>query len=243
MTTPDQCLILETPTLKERDMEKVFTLQNADKFAQYESYWHSITPQTDGQIFQRWLFAFSSIHTTWESNMNLYNSIKNFEEWINNSELLMQRLIEGRAGLHNQRYINILSFSKKFWANPDAFKKSSNESWVDLRNRLAKDLTGIGLAKTSFALELCYPNTVEVVCLDVHMLRLLNLNEQGYRANIPKEIRAYELGEKVWLNKSQSLLVSPYITRCLWWDLNQGHQNSRYWSHCFEDQLCFDFCG
>ena len=148
-------------------MNEVFTLRNADRFAQYAEYWESIAPQTDAEVFQRWLFAFTSIHTTWESNVNLYNSIKNFEEW-------MQRLIEGRAGLHNQRFINILSFSKKFWANPDAFKKTDNESWVQLRNRLAKDLIGIGLAKTSFALELCYPNTVEVVCLDVHMLRVLN---------------------------------------------------------------------
>ena len=105
-------------------MEKVFTLRNADKFAQYAEYWESIAPQTDAEIFQRWLFAFTSIHTTWENNVNLYNSIKDFEQWINNSEVLMQRLIEGRAGLHNQRFINILSFSKKFWANPDAFKKT-----------------------------------------------------------------------------------------------------------------------
>ena len=234
---------LKHPTLKEQKMKEVFTLRNADKFAQYAEYWESIAPQTDGEIFRRWLFAFTSIHTTWESNVNLYNSIKNFEEWINNSEVLMQRLIEGRAGLHNQRFINILNFSKKFWANPDAFKKSSNESWVDLRNRLAKDLTGIGLAKTSFALELCYPNTVEVVCLDVHMLRVLNLNTEGYKANNPKDVLKYQEGEKVWLNKSQNLLVSPYITRCLWWDLNQGQQNSRYWSYCLENQLSFDFCG
>ena len=110
-------------------------------------------------------------------------------------------------------------------------------------NRLAKDLIGIGLAKTSFALELCYPNTVEVVCLDVHMLRVLNLNTQGYRASSEKEIREYQKGEEVWLNKSQNLLVSPYITRCLWWDLNQGQEDSRYWSYCLENQLTFDFCG
>ena len=58
-----------------------------------------------------------------------------------------------------------------------------------------------------------------------------------------KEIREYQKGEEVWLNKSQSLLVSPYITRCLWWDLNQGQENSRYWSYCLENQLSFDFCG
>jgi len=61
---------------------------------------------------------------------------------------------------------------------------------------LAKDLTGIGLAKTSFALELCYPNTVEVVCLDVHMLRVLNSNTEGYRANNPKEVKQYQEGER-----------------------------------------------
>ncbi len=90
-------------------MTEVFTLRNADRFAQYAEYWESIAPQTDAEVFQRWLFAFTSIHTTWENNVNLYNSIKNFEEWINDSEVLMKRLIEGRAGLHNQRFINILT--------------------------------------------------------------------------------------------------------------------------------------
>jgi len=31
-------------------MNEVFTLRNADKFAQYQNYWDTITPQTDINI-------------------------------------------------------------------------------------------------------------------------------------------------------------------------------------------------
>ena len=109
-----------------------------------------------------------------------------------------------------------------------------------MRNKLALNLKGIGLAKVSFALELCYPNNVEVVCLDVHMLRALKLNEQGYRASSKKEVSEYMSGENIWLEKSKRMQTSPYITRCLYWDILQGHKNSRYWSSCLESQLCLE---
>jgi hypothetical protein len=32
-----------------------------------------------------------------------------------------------------------------------------------------------------------------------------------------------------------------YIARCIYWDIKQGHKNSRYWSSCLENQLHFDF--
>jgi hypothetical protein len=121
------------------------------------------------------------------------------------------------------------------------FKKSGNESWVDMRNRLALFLKGIGLAKTSFALELCYPNQAEIVCLDVHMLRLLDMNTNGYRKESKRDIEAYIDGEKVWMDCSLKIKSSPYITRCLYWDINQGQKDSRYWSECLEPQLSFEF--
>jgi hypothetical protein len=37
------------------------------------------------------------------------------------------------------------------------------------------------------------------------------------------------------------LKSSPYITRCLYWDINQGQKDSRYWSECLEPQLSFEF--
>ena len=187
-----------------------------DRISRYEQYWNSITPTTNNEFFLRWLFAFTSIHSTWQSNVRCYNHIKNFEQWINNKSKLSELLILSRAGLQQNRLEAIWDFKNKFFENPNQFKKSSDESWFSLRNRLAKDLKGIGLAKTSFALELCYPNSVGVVCLDVHILRLLNMNISGYKVSSNKDVNEYTKGEEYWLEKTNKLNTSPYITRCIY---------------------------
>jgi thermostable 8-oxoguanine DNA glycosylase len=222
------------------NFEDVFSTKHQTKISSYEEYWKSISPTNSNEIFRRWLFAYTSIHSTWQSNVRSYNHIKNFEQWKNDKSKLAELLFLSKSGLHNQRTENIWDFKNKFFDNPDSFIKSSSETWVDLRNRLAQNLKGIGLAKVSFALELCYPNNVEIVCLDVHMLRALKMNEQGYRADSKKEIAEYMTGENVWLEKSKRIETSPYITRCLYWDILQGHKNSRYWSSCLESQLCLE---
>ena len=211
-----------------------------DRISRYEQYWNSITPTTNNEFFLRWLFAFTSIHSTWQSNVRCYNHIKNFEQWINNKSKLSELLILSRAGLQQNRLEAIWDFKNKFFENPNQFKKSSDESWFSLRNRLAKDLKGIGLAKTSFALELCYPNSVGVVCLDVHILRLLNMNILGYKVSSNKDVNEYTKGEEYWLEKTNKLNTSPYITRCIYWDDLQNHSDSRYWSKCLEPQMELD---
>ena len=222
------------------NFEDVFSTKHQTKISSYEEYWKSISPTNSNEIFKRWLFAYTSIHSTWQSNVRSYNHIKNFEQWKNDKSKLAELLFLSKSGLQNQRTENIWDFKNKFFDNPDSFIKSSSETWVDLRNRLAQNLKGIGLAKVSFALELCYPNNVEIVCLDVHMLRALKMNEQGYRADSKKEIAEYMTGENVWVEKSKRIETSPYITRCLYWDILQGHKNSRYWSSCLESQLCLE---
>lgn len=224
-------------------LNTIFGCFDKSKISTYSSYWNSITPQSDGEIFKRWLFAYTSIHSTWQSNVRTYNHIKNFEQWIDDKEKLSHLLYISKGGCHNKRTEHIWDFREKFFENPDIFKKSSNESWVDMRNRLALFLKGIGLAKTSFALEMCYPNQAQIVCLDVHMLRLLDMNIEGYKKESKKAIQAYNDGENIWMDYSAKVKSSPYITRCLYWDINQGQKDSRYWSECLEPQLSFDFCG
>jgi thermostable 8-oxoguanine DNA glycosylase len=222
------------------NLEDVFTYDCLPRIGTYSDYWKSIKPENDDNIFRRWLFAYTSIHTTWKSNVRAYNHIKNFEAWIDDKEKLSDALLRSRAGCHNIRTEYIWDFSMKFWNNPNEFKKQDNETWKDMRNRLSLNLKGIGLAKTSFALEMCYPDEVGVVCLDVHMLRALNLRTSGYRVESKKELSTYMFGEDVWLKKSKFFNSSPYILRCIFWDILQGEQSSRYWSSCFESQLCLE---
>ena len=221
--------------------QSVLESVDSHKVNQYKEYWNNVAPQTDGEFFQRWLFAYTSIHTTWESNVRAYNHIKNFESWIDDKDKLAHLLYIGRAGCHNQRTKYIWDFSSKFWANPEKFKKTNRENWFKFRNRLSNELWGIGLAKTSFAFELCYPEKCQAVCLDVHMLRLLGMNEQGYKKDSKKDVAEYEQGERKWHYRAEKMKAPNYIARCIYWDVKQGYKNSRYWSSCLENQLHFDF--
>ena len=221
-------------------LESVFSSKYKPKFQRYEEYWSSITPSNDSDVFRRWLFAYTSIHTTWESNVRAYNLIKNFEQWKDDKEELYNLLLVSRAGCHNLKTESIWAFKDKFWNDPQKFKKSSDESWSSFRNRLAHDLKGIGLAKTSFALEMCYPNNADIVCFDVHMLRAMNLPTRGFKSDSKKDISDYMNAEATLVDKSRNMNLSPYIVRCVYWDILQGQENSRYWSYCLESQLCLE---
>ena len=64
---------------KADDFFKTFPV---DKVQAYKDYWESVAPQTDGDRFRRYLFAYCSVHTSWQGNCRGYEAIKNYEEWI-----------------------------------------------------------------------------------------------------------------------------------------------------------------
>lgn len=198
----------------------------------YNKYWKSVAPKTDDEVLRRWLFAYASIHTTWEGNVRGYNAIKNFDEWIDDRDLLGVKLFESKCGMHNKRQEYIWDFAQDFRNNVSDYKKQKNESWVDFRNRLTKKCRGIGIAKVSFTLEMCFPDKADVVCLDTHMIQLYNLKLQKFDGGKGKLV--YEEHENDWISRSKALRASPYIARCIFWDRKQGKCDSRYWSHVLE---------
>jgi hypothetical protein len=74
-----------------------------DKVVKYKEYWESVRPQNNDDIFRRYLFAYCSVHTTWKGNCSGYNAIKNFNEWIDNKDMLREKLHKSGVGLHNNR--------------------------------------------------------------------------------------------------------------------------------------------
>lgn len=200
-----------------RDVFKELKTIDADH---YLKYWASITPRNDVEYFQRWLFAFMSVHTTWESNVKGYAAIA---DWTGGYDDLLERLILARCGLHNNRAKWVDRFYHQYWANPKVFQKQDSESWRDARNRMMLKVCGLGLAKTSFALELSYPLEAQMTCLDVHMLRLYGTTE-----------KYYQIAEADWIERSAGLGLPPYIGRQMYWDKMQGQTDSRYWSYVFE---------
>ena len=194
---------------------------------QYD-YWKKLKPINDSERFQRFLFAFTSIHTSWEANIRGYNLIKDWWTWMNRWDHLKEKLIESRIGLHNNRLRFISIFTTKFWSNPSVFDRGMNENWNGFRNRIEREITGLGLAKSSFAIEMIYPDEAEVVCLDTHLFQAYGLDQIKHR-------KKYDLLENHWVENSRKKDLPPYIARCIYWDRKQEKSDSRYWSHVLEE--------
>lgn len=208
------------------DVERFFQSIKRKTIDDYCSYWESIKPVTNDDYFRRWIFAFLSVHTTWENNVKAYNLLKDLS-WIGNEEELESKLKESRVGLHNNRKKYITKFANEFYADPSAFIAKPGQT-KELRDSLFKNILGLGIAKTSFAIEMMEPIDCEAVCMDTHLFQFYKLSQNKHHS-LYKDI------ENHWNKMCKIFNVPNYIARCLFWDINQKKEDSRYWSHCLED--------
>lgn len=205
---------------------------DSDAIKKYSDYWESIAPKNDFEIFQRYLFAFCSVHTTFQGNVNAYLAIKDYNNWADKPDVLLDLLKNSKAGLHNNRSKYIMDFTKIYWADPKRFKFTSKKNHVSKRDEIADRVSGLGLAKVSFALEMTHPNSARVLCGDVHQLRFYGIENCRYKTAAEK--KQYRLMENHWITLSSKTGVSPYVARCIFWDKLQNKQDSRYWSFTLE---------
>ena len=205
-----------------------------DKVVKYKEYWESVRPQNNDDIFRRYLFAYCSVHTTWKGNCAGYNAIKNFNEWIDDKDVLREKLHKSGVGLHNNRTNYIWDFSTKFWINPKDFYLTTKKYHVKKRDSIVNKINGIGLAKVSFALEMIHPNDARVLCGDVHQLRLYDMETLKYNKS-RTGTDLYKKMERHWVVNCAKLGVPSYIARSIYWDDLQKKEDSRYWSFVLED--------
>lgn len=208
-------------------VERAFEYRNCDA-VRYVEYWDSMSAKTDSDLFRKFLFAFCSVHTTWEGNVNGYQAIKDHEAWRASYDGLRTRLVRSGVGLHNNRAQWIGRFADDFWANRRDFQRGPRESWGVYRDRLEGRILGLGPAKVSFALELAFPLEAEVVCLDIHMLRLYGRKDQNLK------VGQYERYEHDWLGRCRAAGLPSFVIKQIHWDALQGRPDSRYWSHVLE---------
>lgn len=212
-----------TPTV-----EGAFRDLTNSEATRYVEYWAGLEAKTDAQLFRRFLFAFCSVHTTWEGNVNGYRAIEDFEDWVGLRDGLRTRLVRSGVGLHNNRAKWIAAFATLFWSKPGDFRRQARESWPAYRDRLERGITGLGPAKVSFALEIAFPLEAEVLCLDVHMLRAYGKKDQSLK------VGEYERYEHDWVSRARAAEMPSYIVKQAHWDRLQGKPDSRYWSHVLE---------
>ncbi len=224
------------------DYTKVKSFFSSIKDAEIESYndyWSELKPQTNNAIFRRYLFAFMSVHTSWKNNCKGYNAIKQFgnwtldtgeqlEFWNYDASKLFTKIEATRVGMQNNRTNYIGTFSDRFWSNPDHYTNAGDsEGWTDWRDRLCKEILGLGKAKTSFAIEMLFPTEAKVVCMDTHLFQVYGCDQR-------RDMKKYETLEADWIERSDARGLAPYMARCLYWDKNQKRKNSRYWSKVLE---------
>ena len=204
-----------------------------DKVVAYKDYWQSVKPMTHGDMFRRYLFAFCSVHTTFQGNVKGYQAIKNYEEWADNKEILLDKLHKSGVGLHNNRTTYIWDFKDKFWANPKDFYFTAKKYHVKKRDSIIDKIKGLGLAKISFALEMIHPNEARVLCGDIHQLRLYDMANLNYNKS-RSGTEQYKKMERHWSVNCGKLGVPSYIARSIYWDDLQKKDDSRYWSFVLE---------
>ena len=133
-------------------MEKFFASITEDEVIDTSLVWQRLKCTNDVEVFQRWLFAFCSVHTSYESNMRGYIAIKDFTEWFNRDDVLFAKAKESGVGMYNNRTKFISEFATKFWQNPNLFKFKKNQKWSEFRDGLVKEILGLGYGKGIFRL-------------------------------------------------------------------------------------------
>lgn len=193
----------------------------------YRKYFASIRPKTKMEIYNRFIFAFTSVHTTWNANVKGYNLLKD-KYWTNEEEL--RKVIFGSGlGLHNTRTKGIYTFTKDYMSNWNEFKRQKNEVWNDYAERLTKRIYGLGYAKIRFSLEMIYPNTAQVICPDTHIIQLHKRDPNKMNK------RLYNRIQFGFIQRAKKKGIAPVQFRWQFWDNKQGYKDSRYWSYVLEN--------
>ena len=218
-----------TPNYIEAEAEIDKSIQEIKRRApRYHAYFETLRPQTDADFFRRGLFAFASVHTTWEKNCDLFQALRDYPAWMGNDAELTARIIASRAGLHQLRTKFISEYAEKFWARPQYWRRLPDEYWGEYRKRI-QSLNGLGPAKSSFFVELTYFHDSQTVCMDTHMLQQYGLKASGSTTG-----PAYAAIEKHWLAVCAARGVPPVTVRWCLWDMKQKKADSSYWAHVLE---------
>lgn len=218
--------------IKTCDAEKFIDSITKEERESQTEYWARITPTTADDVFRRWIFAFTSIHTGWQGNVMGYNALKDFVYWKYNSKELARRLADSGCGLHNNRAKFIWEFKKKFWETPELYmqKPTTREEWKTLRNKWVDEHIGIGIAKVSYALELTWPLEAMLTCLDIHHTRAYGGTKN--LTDSPKDRIAYEMIEQHWVDYCNYRNIAPSVARQIYWNRKFEKPSSFFWSWC-----------
>ncbi len=192
----------------------------------YKKYFEKITPKTKKEVYNRFLFALCSVHTTWENNVRGYQYLKD-KEFDSRLDTMLY-VMESKLGMNKVRAKAFRGLWKLFQNDWKQVMRNDGEDWQDYATRLERLLFGLGYAKSRFAIEMCYPNEAKVICTDTHILQWAKQTNNKASRKIHKQV------EKGFINHATKHGMAPVEMRWRWWDTKQGHDNPKYWSWVLE---------
>jgi thermostable 8-oxoguanine DNA glycosylase len=209
-------------------VENIINAVEPSRVKKYKEYWETLKPRNHDEYWRMWLFAFTSVHTTWRENVRLAQSLFKLPKFFTRKQL-RRKLREQRFGILNVRTKGIWQFYLDYWTNPKAWYRQDGETMVECRDRMMKKIFGLGITKTSFVLEMAYPDTCDVVCVDTHIKQLYGFGtQQSISDKIYREI------EKHWTDCCKARKLPSPLVRHIYWDSIRGQPDTRYWSFCLE---------
>ena len=214
MPIPRQC---------RRHITRFFESITPEQRTQYYYDWLTIIPQSDIETLNRWRFAYCTVHTPWLRSCEQYQKIQNLYDNIEYTKLA-EILKKTSGGMWDIKAEGIDQLHR-LWRNDDPiFEPTPN--WQKFRNNLYKSLPKLGLAKTSFALEMLYPNTAQIICIDRHMFKAFGWEDVDLSCNENQ----YHYYENYWVDMSNQYNMPPVLSRNLFWDIIQQQTSSLYWA-------------
>lgn len=189
----------------------------------YSQYWNSLLPETEKEVLERIAFAILSVHTAWTANIRQYRNIQSVD-WIEKPIYILEALKQG-GGMFHQKTKAL----RELLVNRKHYLPQPKEDWFQFRNKLL-NIPHLGLAKSSFAAELCCPTTTALhpVCLDTHVLGWCGYKSRNGKLK-PEE---YKTIEKSFDNICDDR--PTFIIRNILWDKVQNKNSARYWAHVLE---------
>lgn len=215
--------IVQVPRLCKQRITNFFAGITQKKKQQYIDEWSILTPRSNHSKLNRWRFAYCTVHTPWLRSCEQYDVIKN-NKTTTTYDTLVKLLKNTSGGMFSIKAIGIDHMQTMWEQNQSQFNPTAD--WQTWRDELASKLKKLGMAKTSFAIEMLHPLTANLICIDRHMFKAFG----WHRIDDSASVKQYRYYEDYWLDMSASYNVPPVIARNIFWDKIQKQPNSQYWA-------------
>ena len=209
-------------------VREVFEGLKSREVSRYVNYWDKIKPKSREDEWRFWIFSILAANFGWKQNVKAFNAIKNRDSWKSDLGKLQFELYQTKTGLWRTKAVSIWKFDQMFSAKPHIFERYINEPLTQYRDRIADNVPGLAIAKSSFYVEMKHHEESDVVCLDRRVLKSIHKRERTVNRT------DYLALESEWQTCSKEYGIPAATARFIWWDKLQGYKNSRYWSEVLE---------